>query len=221
MNLNELTLDNIGSWPIAARGLLLGLICIVIFGLFFTFDVKPLRAKLSQAIIDESTLRTTYQVKYSQIVNQSAYQQQTAELEGYIHSIIAQLPEQLDVPGLIADISKAGSQASLQFNYIKPLKPIAHEYYVELPIDISVNGNYMQLADFITRLAGMQRIVTLNDFDITRVQPTTGINNMAGSLTPAKTLLVMQLTIKTYKQNTEKKEPAAGTESTTGVSPHA
>jgi type IV pilus assembly protein PilO len=143
-------------------------------------------------------------------VNQAAYQQQTSQLEGYIQSIIAQLPEELDIPGLIADISKAGSLVGLEFNHIKPLKPIEHVYYTELPIDISVSGNYMQLADFITRLAGMQRIVTLDDFDITREQPATGTNNMPSSLSPAKSVLVMQLTIKTYKQGGSEKAPTKG-----------
>ena len=43
----------------------------------------------------------------------------------------------------------------------------AREFYVELPIAISASGSYHDLGAFISGMAGLPRIVTLHDFNIT------------------------------------------------------
>jgi len=210
MNLNELTLDNMGSWPTAARITVIGFTCAVIFALFFVFDVKPMRVKIAQAIVSEDDLRSSFQVKYSQVVNRDAYLYQVNTLLQSIKLILAELPAQLDVPELIGDIAKIGSQAGLNFNYIKPQAEINHTYYTALPIEISVNGNYQQLTNFITELARIPRIVTIDDFSINRPDTSNATNNPQGApstdtLNPQDALLVMNMTAVTYKQNKKKK----------------
>jgi type IV pilus assembly protein PilO len=211
MNLNELTLDDIGSWPSAARILVIAVVCVMILILFFMFDVRPMRAKLAQAASDENDLKSSFQVKYSQVTNYAAYQKQVQQLSQDIRGMLEQLPEHLDVPDLIGDISKVGNQAGLQFNYIKPLSEVTHDYYTQLPIKISVNGNYQQLAQFVANLAKMPRIVTLDSFTISREKlPTGQLNNPAGSIDPTKTALVMDITANTYRQTSKKKTNTAG-----------
>ncbi|MFN7096324.1 MAG: type 4a pilus biogenesis protein PilO [Gammaproteobacteria bacterium] len=202
MNLNELTLDNIGTWPIAARISVIGFVCAIIFALFFLFDVRPMRLKIAQTISNEDDLRTSYQVKYSQIVNRDAYVQQVDVLRNNIKNILAELPDQLDVPELIGDISKIGSQAGLEFNFIKPQAEIKHSYYTALPVNISVNGTYAQLTNFITALAKIPRIVTIDDFSIEHYTPP---NNNTDTTAMQNNLLTMELTAVTYKQNSKKK----------------
>ena len=47
------------------------------------------------------------------------------------------------------------------------MKPeTAKEFYVELPIAISASGSYHDLGAFISGMAGLPRIVTLHDFNI-------------------------------------------------------
>lgn len=206
MNVNELTLENIGSWPMTARILVIGFACIIIFTLFYVFDVKPMRLKIAQAVVNEEDLRTSYQVKYSQVVNREAYLHQVETLQRNIKNILAELPDELDVPELIGDISRVGNQSGLQFNFIKPQEEIKHSYYTALPVEISVNGTYAQLTSFITALAKIPRIVTIEDFSIQHAPAPAGTSsnpNMADSAENA--MLNMELTAVTYKQNNKKK----------------
>jgi type IV pilus assembly protein PilO len=212
MNLNELTIENIGSWPMAARVSVIGFVCLIIFTLFYIFDVKPMRLKFAQAVVTEDDLRSSYQVKYSQIVNRDAYLQQVRTLNNNIKSILAELPDQLDVPELIGDISRVGTQTGLDFNYIKPQAEIKHSYYTALPVEISVNGTYLQLTNFITALAKIPRIVTINDFSIQHAAIPAGPNTTPTQI--ASSLLTMELTAVTYKQNTKKKAKATSPEGT-------
>lgn len=196
MNLNELTIENIGTWPFAARAMTIGFICLILFGLFFVFTLKPMRIKIHQANLSEKELRHTYAIKYSQVANKEAYAAQVTEMEIKINRILGQLPEQLNVPELIGDIAKAGTEAGLTFNYIKPQPQQNYQHYSTLPIDISINGTYEQLTNYITQLAKIPRIVTINSFSINHADPTHA--NDISSL--QNSILNMTLTAVTYKQ---------------------
>ena len=43
---------------------------------------------------------------------------------------------------------------------------ISKEIYIELPIDIEVIGPYHSFGQFVSKIAGLPRIVTLHDFKI-------------------------------------------------------
>ena len=78
--------------------------------------------------------------------------------------VLRQLPDKTEVPALLVDISQAGLARGLKFEQFKPEKAQTKEFYNMLPISIQVLGTYHQLAEFISDLAGLPRIVTVGDF---------------------------------------------------------
>ena len=205
MNLNELDLENMGTWPTAAKATLISILCLLVLFFFYLFDFKPLRQQINQAQIQQSELKTTFQVKYSQAVTYPAYIEQVHSLNTQIKQVIAQLPAQIDVPELIADISKIGNQSGLTFNFIKPQSTIKYMHYTALPIDISINGTYGQLTEFITKLSQLSRIIIVDEFSITHANTETG-NKTSEETPPAiNQLLIMDLTATTYQKNNPKK----------------
>ena len=67
------------------------------------------------------------------------------------------------------DITFTGRGAGLQIEEIKLEPERITEFYIELPISISVNGAYHDLGNFVSGVASLSRIVTLHDFNITPV----------------------------------------------------
>ncbi|CZR30094.1 Pilus assembly protein%2C PilO [Legionella pneumophila] len=67
-----------------------------------------------------------------------------------------------------------------------------HDFYVELPIKITIVGSYMQLARFLSRVAEMNRIVTLHEFSVE------GVSSGDGK-TVSQDELVMAITAKIYR----------------------
>jgi type IV pilus assembly protein PilO len=199
MNMQELTLENIGSWPMWAKGIVLSVVCILLIGCFYFFDIKPQELKVSQLRLENEDLRATYELKYEQSVNLPEYQAQIQKINQLINHKLEQLPKEIDLPNLIEDISKMGIAAGLEFTSIKPLAEVDKEFYTELPIQIEVSGNYHQFGQFVSNLASLQRIVTLDDFKIQ-------VENMDNSqqVTEKKVVdgnhLTMSLVAKTYKQ---------------------
>ena len=89
-----------------------------------------------------------------------------AEIEGSFGALLAQLPSDTEVPGLLEDIDERGAEAGLQINSIELRSEVAREFYVELPITIRVTGPYHDFGTFVSGVAGMPRIVTLHDYDM-------------------------------------------------------
>ena len=82
----------------------------------------------------------------------------------------------------------------LEFKLIKPEQEERKDFYAELPIRISVTGSYHQLAEFISSVSSLQRIVTLDDFTISR-----GSKALPGGKKQDDDTLTMDITARTYR----------------------
>lgn len=57
------------------------------------------------------------------------------------------LPEKKDIPSLLANVSRAGRDAGLEFLLFQPQQQVPKEFYAEIPVSINVSGHFHQLAD--------------------------------------------------------------------------
>ena len=76
------------------------------------------------------------------------------------------LPEKKDIPSLLANISRAGRDAGLEFLLFQPQQQVPKEFYAEIPVSINVSGHFHQLALFFDKVAGLPRIVNITDINI-------------------------------------------------------
>ncbi len=65
------------------------------------------------------------------------------------------------------DITQAGLGRGLEFELFRPEKEQPKDFYAELPISIKVRGTYHELAQFVSDVAALPRIVTFGDITIT------------------------------------------------------
>ena len=164
-NLN-LDINNIGSWPILVRGIAIGLICIVVLVAGYMVVIKPQLEQLDAAEAKELSLKQEFEVKQSKAANLEQYQEQMEEIERSFGTLLRQLPSKTEVAELLSEISAAGAVNNLDFKLFQPEKEIPLEFYAELPIQLEVAGEYHQFGRFVSDVAKLPRIVTLNDFKI-------------------------------------------------------
>ena len=168
VELSELTLDNIGTWPMAVKVIVWTLVFLLVCFLGYNYHLKNLGEQYEAARDGESRLRDEFRMKAFQVANLDALRAQLAEMEEQFGTLLSQLPKDTEVPGLLEDITEKGVDAGLTFNSIALEGERAAEFYVELPININVKGAYHDLGTFTSGVAGLPRIVTLHDFAITR-----------------------------------------------------
>ena len=166
IDLANLDLENVGSWPAAARTLLVVLLFIVLVLGGYYYHVAALSDRLQATEAEELDLLRQFERKSFEAVNLEAYKAQLVEMRESFGALVSQLPSDTEVPGLLEDISAKGELNGLRIESIDLLDEVLEEFYVELPISITANGSYHDLGAFVSGMAGLPRIVTLHDFEI-------------------------------------------------------
>lgn len=185
--------ENIGSWPLAARGLVWILIVVVIgLGGYVAF-VSDKTNELDTARQEEATKKQEFENKAFKSANVAAYKKQLKDMEDSFGALLRQLPKDTEVPGLLEDITHTGVGSGLEFETIDLQSEKTMDFYAELPIKIRVKGDYHSFGGFVSGLAALPRIVTLHDFKISPL--VTG--KKAGDFGPP--ILEMEITAKTYR----------------------
>jgi type IV pilus assembly protein PilO len=169
-DLSDLDLDNVGSWPLAVKILIWAFLLIAVLVGGYYWHIEKLQQQLTVAEAKEQTLKKDFEKKAFQAANLEAYRQQMAEMEESFGALVSQLPSDTEVPGLLEDITNKGLLNGLTIASIDLQPEKAKEFYVELPISIAATGSYHDLGAFVSGMAGLPRIVTLHDFQISAVK---------------------------------------------------
>ncbi|MGF6088587.1 type 4a pilus biogenesis protein PilO [Pseudomonas sp. 18173] len=174
IDINDLDTGNMGSWPPVIKFLVAGLLMLLMLALGYNFSTRDLVSQLDLKREEESTLKEQFAGKARMAANLDLYTRQLKEMENSFGALLRQLPGDTEVPGLLEDITRTGLGSGLEFEEIKLLPEVAQPFYIELPIQITVTGDYHALATFVSGVAGLPRIVTLHDFDLAPVSPEGG-----------------------------------------------
>jgi type IV pilus assembly protein PilO len=188
-DLNDIDFNNVGSWPAVVKSVAGVLLLLVVVGLGYNFHLKELQSRLESKKYEEASLKEQFSSKAFQAANLDAYKEQMREMEVSFGALLKQLPSDTEVPGLLEDITRTGLGSGLEFEEIKLLPEAAQQFYIELPIQITVVGAYHDLATFVSGVASLPRIVTLHDFELLPL-------NDEGS-----SKLRMSILAKTYRYN--------------------
>ncbi len=184
----NLDANNIGMWPMALKVIVLLVAFLAACGAGYWFYIKGLQEEQARLAREEQTLRSEYEQKAGQAANLDELKQQRVEMEESFGALLRQLPSDTEVPGLLEDITLTGLDSGLKFSAINLLPERRQEFYIELPISITVEGLYHNMGAFVSGVANLSRIVTLHDF---RIEPSAG-NPDGGEL-------VLQIEARTYR----------------------
>tara|TARA_B100001939_G_C16552394_1_gene450834 strand:+ start:88 stop:450 length:363 start_codon:yes stop_codon:yes gene_type:complete len=104
-DLADLDMENIGSWPPVLKGIVLTLLFILLLVAGFYLHVDDLNIQLTGIEQEEQTLRQDFEKKAFEAANLEAYKAQLVEMERRFGALVAQLPSETEVPGLLDDIN--------------------------------------------------------------------------------------------------------------------
>jgi type IV pilus assembly protein PilO len=191
-DLNDLDFSTIGAWPMAAKAAVILVVCVILATAVYFLDIKGQQTKLAKLEKKEVQLKKTFEKKQATAANLEAYKKQMAEMKESFGAMLRQLPSKTEVEDLLVDISQTGLASGVEFQLFQPGKEKRSEFYARLPINIKLRGTYHEIGDFISGIAALPRIVTLQNI----------------SLKPAKSKdLNMTVTAFTYRYLDESEMP--------------
>lgn len=153
--------------PLWQKVLMLGVVWLVLCGVFYYFLYS-----------DKLAERNTLSAKLEELKNESAKKQKLAadlprfkkekeELNSQLQLALEQLPNEKEIANLLENISDAARGARLYILTFKPGKETPRGFYAEVPIDMKIEGEYNSLISFFEKVAGLPRIVNMNNLNIT------------------------------------------------------
>ncbi|MBL4630822.1 MAG: type 4a pilus biogenesis protein PilO [Paraglaciecola sp.] len=192
--INDLDFEQVAIWPFEVKSIVaLFVVIISLVGGYYAL-VKDKLPILEVAQNNEFQLKQVYQGKYRIAVNLQAYEEQLVQLKSDFSSMLKSLPTSNETPGLLDDITLVGTSAGLTFRLLNWQREIPKEFYSELPIEMEVSGGYHNFGQFASGIAGLPRIVTVHDFEVTREANT----------------LKLKVQAKTYRTSNEQETAAKG-----------
>lgn len=196
LNLRELDLNNIGSWPREAQLMFCGLLALVIVVIAWFVVISGKRDELKQLEAQEADLRSEFETKQGRAANLEPLKQQLAQMEQQLQQMLRQLPSKTEMPDLIVDISQTALATGIQNDLFQPGPETKQEFYAEKPIMLRMVGTYHQFGAFVSGVASLPRVVIMTMHDISlRPKNNSNPNARIGPNTP----LELAGTVKTYR----------------------
>lgn len=189
--------NNVGSWPIAVKAVVVLVLFVIALGAGYYFDTQKQLQQLQVEERKEDDLKQKFKQRQWEAATLPKLQEQLREIESNLEELQNRLPNKAQVAGLIQDISQQAIATGLTSELFKPGREEVGQVYVKLPITLRLNGDYHSFGNFISGIAAMPRIVTQHDISITSV-----------ANQPDKPL-TMQLTAQIYRYLDESEESNA------------
>jgi type IV pilus assembly protein PilO len=209
INVKDLDINQIGSWPRQAQIAFAAIVAVVIIGLWWYLFIGDKQDELETLERQESELRAEFETKQGRAANLDALKQQLAQMEQHLQQMLRQLPSKTEMPDLIVDISQTALATGITNELFQPGPEEPKEFYAEKPIALRMVGSYHQFGGFVSGVASLPRVVIMTMHDI-QLKPR---GEKRDAVITANTPLELAGTVKTYRYLDEEEmaaqQPAA------------
>ena len=159
--------DTIGIWPAPVKVIITLIIIVGCLAGGYFFHIQNLQAELQVVSSEEGSLRIEFEQKAFLAANLEEYRAQTVEMEESFTELLRQLPSVTEVPGLVDDVTETGLGSGLDISDLVLPEEEIQEFYIEIPMNLDVVGDFHDFGTFVSGVASLDRIVTLHDFSVT------------------------------------------------------
>jgi type IV pilus assembly protein PilO len=117
-------------------------------------------AKLADSV---EIARNEKSVKTQKAANLARLRKDLQELDAELKKAVAQLPEKREIPDLLSNISRKAQQSGLNILLFRPRAEKYQDFYAEVPVDITVKGNFHNTVNFFDEVGRMDRLVNIDN----------------------------------------------------------
>jgi type IV pilus assembly protein PilO len=114
------------------------------------------------------------------------FQREVQALEARLETLKRILPPEKEMPDLMRRVQYLAAQSSLQIRKFNPAAPSQKDFYLEVPVNLDIEGTYHNLGAFLDRVSRMSRLVNVGNVRI-KAQTKPTINNTIAASAVATT----------------------------------
>lgn len=135
-------------------------------GVFFQFMLSPLMEQQTELSEKRTTLEQQLATEKRIARNLPKFEAEVQELEGRLRLALQELPDRKQIDQLLASVSDLARKAGLEVSLFKPEAVVPRDFYEEVPVAMSVEGTYHQVAAFFDEVGRMDRIVNIRGIEM-------------------------------------------------------
>jgi len=150
------------------RILLSSVFFILVVGIFIYFFYWPKFEKIAALKTNQTKLEQKLKTAKRNAADLKKFQAKMKEAEAQFNLAMKKLPEKEEIPSLLTAISDSGQAVGLDFLLFEPKAEKKKEFYAEIPVAMSLRGDYHNLAIFFDQVARLNRIVNIENIQMSR-----------------------------------------------------
>ncbi len=147
---------------IIATVVIVGVVCLV----FFTIIYPPRQKEFSSLVSEYKRLEKRLNVAIESLKDFKRLQREYDSLITTRARIEIFLPEEKDVPNLLEDIARVGTQCGVEIMRFKPQTPVSQGFCTEIPISFNVRSGYHQLGRFLSDIGNFPRLLKVKKLHV-------------------------------------------------------
>ena len=164
-------LDNILERSKAQKCAILGVIIILLAAVYYSFLYSPQADEIAKLADSVEIARNEKSVKAQKPANLAGLRKDLQRLDAELKKAVAQLPEKREIPDLLRNISTKAQQSGLDILVFRPRAENYQDFYAEIPVDITVKGNFHNTVSFFDEVGRMDRLVNIDNIGFKNPTP--------------------------------------------------
>jgi type IV pilus assembly protein PilO len=166
-----LKLGDLSKVPPRQKVLLAVLFCGLVVAGYYYLYYKEASMRIGAMETQLAGLQSKIREQQAIAGNLRSFQEEVRRLEAQLSLLLEQLPNSAEIPSLLKSVSDLGKESGLDFLRFAPSGEIKKDFYAEIPVSISVNGDYHSFALFTDKVANYPRIVNLSNITFSSPKP--------------------------------------------------
>lgn len=160
--MNQL-IDKILELPKLQKIAILAVVIILAAALYYSFMHVPLGDQIAKLDDSVEIAKNEKLTKLQKAASLPRLRQDLARLDLELKRAVAQLPDRKEVADLLSSITAKAQSAGLDVLVFRPRAETLQEHYAEVPVDITVKGNYHEMIDFFDNVGRLDRLINIDN----------------------------------------------------------
>jgi type IV pilus assembly protein PilO len=139
---------------------------ILVTAINFFFFVSPAADTIENQRSKISSLEQQLAEKQEIAQNLNERRREMEVLEQKLAEARTELPDTVDMDDLLGQLNDEGKKAGLMISSVEPGGEAPAGFFAQVPIRMSVHGNYHEIAMFMQEVSQMRRIVNVSDIQL-------------------------------------------------------
>ena len=156
-------LDKFGKLPGSTKAIIFLALAVIIAFSYVWFLRMPQQEVIAGLQGEIVVLEETRDKNAAIAEHLDEYKAEVARLQEDLERAKALLPNDREIDDLLKQVANLGKKVGLDFLLFRPLPDVQRDFYAEVPVEISVSGDYHTVALFFSKIGQLKRIVNIQN----------------------------------------------------------